>query len=128
MFVIPAAVVGAILVAFPVHWIVLCTFKWGDVIQLTDKNIQNVEHVGFAFAAPLAFVLCGARIAPNRKLGVAIILGILTILLAVASFLYVVSDPSLRISTPVRGSIGAVFGLVGIATAIVVVKSWCKRT
>lgn len=126
ILVLPAAILGAVLIAFPVHWIVFATFVWGDegIVQLSEEAAGNVERVLTAFAMPLALILCGARMAPSRRLSVAVILALLLVTLSAASFWYVLQRPDLTFTTPVRGAFGIVASLIGIVTSIVLVKSW----
>lgn len=124
--VLPAAILGSVLVAFPVHWVVMSTFRWGDdnFIELSEEGAENVERVVFAFAVTLTFVLCGAYTAPKWKMPVAIALASLLTLLTAASYIYVALDPDLYFATPVRGKIGLIAGFGGLVTSFVVVRSW----
>lgn len=124
IMVLPAGLVSVILVSFPVHWVALGTFKYGSLVEgLSDDAVDNVERVIFVFFAPLVFVLAGAKVAPKHRMGVAIALSSILILLSGASFAYVLLSPSLVIGTPVRGAIGIGSGILGLATALYTVKS-----
>lgn len=126
ILVLPAAIVGAVLVAFPVHWIVFATFRWGDdnIVQLSEEGAGNVERVVTVFAVPLALILCGARVAPSRRFGVAISLASLLVVLIATSFWIVLREHELSFTSPVRGIFSMAAFVVGTVTAIIVVRSW----
>ena len=123
VLVLPAAVVCAVLVSFPVHWVVLSTFRMGAMIELSDAAAQNVERVAFAFFGPFAFVVAGTKVAPKHPFAVSVVLTCILLLWGVASFVFIAVSPSVTMKTPVRGSIGVVCALLGLVAALFVARS-----
>ena len=70
--VVPAGIIAAALILFPVHWIVMTTLGgWGidSVVEIRDPNtLRNIESLLQAAVGPLAFIYVGARTAPSRMI------------------------------------------------------------
>jgi hypothetical protein len=69
--VVPAGIVAAALLSFPVHWVVMMTVGgWGidPVVEIRDpKTLRSIEYVLQAAFGPLAFTYCAARTAPSHR-------------------------------------------------------------
>ena len=69
--VVPAGIITAALVAFPVHWVVMSTLGgWGidPIVEIRDENIlRNIELVLQAAFGPLAFIYFASHTAPSHK-------------------------------------------------------------
>lgn len=100
--VFPGALLSALLVAFPVHWVVM-------LIQLTDtpeesfitiggKGLlaaippETLERLGYAFFVPFTFISIGAAIAPRFKFFTASVLGTLVIVFLAYAHLVVAKN------------------------------------
>lgn len=123
ILVLPAGFVCMLLVSFPVHWVALATFKYGEVFKLSDNAVDSVERVMFAFFGPLVFVVAGAKVAPKYRMGVAITLSSFLILIIGGSLAIVLLNPSWVITTPVLSVFGIVSGILGLAAGLYAVKS-----
>jgi len=75
--VLPGAVIGAVLVAFPIHWIIMFIKYTGTEVgedgTITYDNIiaaippDVLEYFAYAFFTPFVIILAGAYIAPSLK-------------------------------------------------------------
>ncbi len=93
--VLPAGILSAVLVSFPVHWAVLIITGFAgndDSIGLGDLPPETLERLGIAFFVPLAFVMGGAKVAPTYRLQTAVVLIILLAMAFSASTTYVASN------------------------------------
>jgi hypothetical protein len=82
--VFPGALVTALLVTFPVHWIVMLIHS-NPEHTLSGIPVRRLEYAGYAFFLPLTFVLVGANIAPFYKFKTGIVLACLWLLFVVGS-------------------------------------------
>jgi len=68
---IPGGSFAALLVSFPLHWVVMCTLGgWGmdAVIEIrSPETLHTIERWLQALVGPLAFVYCASRIAPSQR-------------------------------------------------------------
>lgn len=88
---LPAGIIAAVLVMFPLHWIVMINLGgWGidPVIELRDpKSLKNIELFLQAAFGPLAFIYFAARTAPNHKQTCSVLLaGIIVIGLPILTY------------------------------------------
>jgi len=93
--VLPAAILSAVLISFPVHWAVMIFTGFAgndDTIGLWDLPPETLERLGVAFFVPLAFVMVGARVAPTYRLQTAVVLIILLAMAFSAGATYVASN------------------------------------
>ena len=69
--VVPAGIIAAALVLFPVHWLVMASLGgWGidPIVEIRDpKTLRNIESVLQAAFGSLAFIYFAARTAPSHK-------------------------------------------------------------
>lgn len=81
--VVPAAVVGGVLITFPMHWLVMinlggCSSE--PIIEIRDRDtLKSIELFLQGFLCPFAFVYAGAYTAPSRKLAVSVVLAIVVV-------------------------------------------------
>ena len=126
---IPAGLIAAGLVMFPLHWIVMINLGgWGmePLIEIRDiDTLRNIEMILQAAFGPLAFVYCAARIAPRYRQATSILLsGVIVIGLPILTHWW-------NANTVARGSgllLNHGFGrflanVVGAAVAIYLVRS-----
>ena len=83
--VVPGGILAIVLVAFPLHWIVMMNIGgWGQdggLIEVRNTDtLRSIESWLQAVFAPLAFVYCASRIAPSFRNIVSILLTILVVL------------------------------------------------
>ena len=117
----PAALVLGIVVQFPIHWLVLGTFKYGDMIELSDGAIVAVERLAVAFFVPLTAIVGGSRIVvrPQRRSAAIALSGATLLFMAVAYIMVLASDRA-SFDSPTLAACAAALNLAGIGTAIVV--------
>jgi len=89
--VVPAGIIAAALVSFPVHWFVMGTLGgWGidPVVEIRDpKTLRNIESVLQAAFGPLAFIYFAARTAPYyRKITSVLFAGIVVLGLPILAY------------------------------------------
>lgn len=81
--VLPAAILAAALVAFPIHWLVMINLGgWSrePVIEIRDQEtLKSIEVFLQGLLGPLAFVYAGARTAPSRHFTVAVVLVVVVV-------------------------------------------------
>lgn len=69
--VVPAGIIAAVLISFPVHWLVMVNLGgWGidPVVEIRDSNtLRNIESLLQAVFGPLALIYFAARTAPSHK-------------------------------------------------------------
>lgn len=83
LFIIPAAVLAAALVAFPIHWLVMINLGgWSrePIIEIRDQGtLKSIELFLQGLFGPFAFVYAGARTAPSRRFPVALVLAVIVV-------------------------------------------------
>ena len=99
--VLPGAVLSGLLVAFPIHWVVMLIQLFGrsdDSFITIDGKIllaaippAMLEGFGQALFAPLAIISIGARIAPRFRFRTGIVLSIFLIVGLIAVQILVAS-------------------------------------
>jgi hypothetical protein len=85
--VLPAALMGALLVSFPVHWAVMLISLFDrpdeSAITVNGKGLlasidpQVLERFGYALFVPMVLIVVGAKVAPRFKFQTGIALAIL---------------------------------------------------
>lgn len=69
--VVPAGIIAAVLVSFPVHWVVMGTLGgWGvdPIVEIRDpKTLRYIESVLQAAFTPLVFIYFAAQTAPSHN-------------------------------------------------------------
>jgi len=121
--VVPAGIVAAFLVMFPVHWLVMITlggFGINPVVEIRDPNtIRYIESVLQAVFGPLAFIYFATRTAPSHRKIISILFaGIVVLGLPILAYWWNTSTISngsgaehgfARIFANVIGAVGAIY-------------------
>jgi hypothetical protein len=126
--VVPGALLGAIIVMFPIHWVAMYIHHFGTPDpMITDEQgrgllqsmpLESLERFGDALFVSGTFIAVGAFIAPRFHFGTAIAL---TLLLAGFMSWVFVSAGSMGIhitDSPFRIVINAVLCLIGVGVAL----------
>lgn len=81
---LPAGILAAAIVAFPVHWFVMVNFTGMNREPLIEignpETLRHIELLLQALFGPLAFVYCAGRTAPGYKRLVAVLLAVALVL------------------------------------------------
>ncbi len=80
--VLPCALLGFILVLFPLHWVLQATTYEGGTVQISIETANRIERILTPLVASFGFVSGGTAAAPRRRLSVAIFLSLLLIVSA----------------------------------------------
>ena len=129
---LPAGLLAAVLVAFPVHWFVMVNFggcSQDPVIEIRDpETLRNIEYFLRAVFGPLAFVYAAARTAPNFRMVVAVALSLVVVIGSpmAAFFLSNASAAAGRGVVVEYGLFTTLAQMVGTAGAVSVVY-WSRR-
>jgi hypothetical protein len=116
--VIPAGLVAAVLVSFPIHWFVMINLGGASqdpIIEIQDTaTLENVERFLQALLAPLACIFFGAKTAPSHKTATAVVLAG-TILIGVPALAYWLntSGGNIHVEHGVRQTIAHAVGAAG---------------
>ncbi len=81
--VIPVGITIAVLIMFPIHWILLIWVNVGDAPLfglITNETIEHIERLIIAFTIPFVIIYVGALIAPTHHMETGITLAIITAL------------------------------------------------
>ena len=119
--VIPTAIIVAILILFPIHWVVYFSDFAGTWIGEILKHIgykdinNNVERLLDALFVGGTFVYVGAKMAPNHHFKTAIVLSTVPILIFVYLLFLINSHQGYRLDETVW-SMGIKIGLVIFGT------------
>ena len=62
--VIPAGVLAALLVMFPIHWLIMIASASGDSFIVALLSAEVVEQLAISFTSPFCVIYVGARVAP----------------------------------------------------------------
>lgn len=123
--VIPGALLGVLLVTFPIHWFVM--FQYMDTPDYGAKDLetiinpQTLELLLKAFFAPCIFIALGSRIAPKFKFYTGIVLAIALGVFYGYAATVVVGEIQEGLYTPVRWlrlGITALLCIAGIAVGL----------
>lgn len=118
--VLPAAVLGLVLVSFPVHWVLLASFTRDDAfLQLSSEGLATVERLAIAFFAPFAFIAVGSWTAPRHNFQAALVLAGVVLLVLGLVYGYALFAPQNRVAID---PLMVVLNLVGTTAAVV--RAW----
>ncbi len=120
--VLPGALLGGILVGFPLHWILYFTLR-NETIFI-DPYPELPERILFPFVMTIVFIWVGSRIAPEHKLKTSIVLfGILLFIIGGFVFLTLSGSDWLGYQLYFQYSgIGTVMAVVGAFVGLYIVK------
>ena len=86
VLVLPAAILGGILLLFPLHWIIMASCSSPDsTVQLGNESKEGLERALTGLVAPFGFVYCGALTAPAFRRISAIALAVLLAVAAIGA-------------------------------------------
>ena len=129
ILVLPGAIIAAVLIAFPIHWVVMFTLGgWGrdPIIEIGDTStLRAIELFLQGLLGPLAFVCAAAFIAPVYRLVVSIAAGLTVVIGAavLAMWMNSLNDPVLSVR---YGVVTLIANVAGAAGAILLVKHHTK--
>ncbi len=99
--VLPGALSSVVLMAFPIHWIVMLIQMFGEsddsFITTDGKNLlaavppEDLERFGQALFAPFAFISGGAWIAPSQRFRTGVGLAVILVAMGILLYTYVAS-------------------------------------
>lgn len=121
LLVVPGGLAGALLILFPMHWMVMVTFGgWNPepTVVIGDRNqLKQIEIFLQGFLVPFAFVYCGAWIAPSNQIITSRVLAILGGSLGLIAVIAIMAfRPSEQLNNPaipiITNMIGAALGAV----------------
>ena len=121
--VVPAGIIAAALVLFPVHWLVMLSLGgWSinPIVEIRDPNtLRNIESLLQAVFGPLAFIYFAARTAPShKKITSVLFAGIIILGVPILAYLYnmisngsgIIFEPTFaRFTANVIGATGAIY-------------------
>lgn len=79
--VFPAGVAAAVLVMFPIHWLVMIAFSFGEAPLFGLLSAKTVEQLAIAFSTPFFIICVGAWTAPAHRSETSVALAIATALI-----------------------------------------------
>jgi len=120
--VFPAGIAAAVLVMFPIHWLIFMTAAFGDSPffgLLSAETAETFERLAIAFTTPFFIIYVGVLTAPThkRETGVALAITIALILGGVYVLAFT-GGPQFRGWGSLYFGATPVLNLVGIATAL----------
>jgi hypothetical protein len=121
--VFPAGIAAAVLVMFPIHWLIVMIAAFGDTPFLGLLSARTVEHLASAFTAPFFIIYVGVLTAPTHKSETGVALAITTAL--ILGGIYVLAftgGPQFSGWSSLYFGATPVLNLVGMATALYKVR------
>lgn len=131
--VIPAGIIAAIIVSFPVHWLVMVNFGGcgaDPVVEIRDPNtLRDIESVLQAAFGPLAFIYFAARTAPNYRLIISgLLAGIIVLGVPILAYWWNINTTSNESGILLgHGFARIVANVIGAAGAIYTVRSYERK-
>ena len=116
--VLPGAVLAALIVMFPIHWVILLTYGIGGNIIVGFLGVDTAERLVVAFVTPFVIVRVGARISPSRRMETAIGLAVATALLLGAGYMFVFTSPTFAGWYSLHYGATPVLNLAGLAVGL----------
>ena len=112
--VLPGSLLAGLLATFPLHWVLLATFEYGQIISGIDT--KPIEYLLYPFVIAAIFVYTGSRIAPKYRFKTSIVLFVIYLLLWITAnvivFLHIINIPNAHFDArSVLALTGAVVGL-----------------
>ena len=135
--VVPGALLGAVIVMFPVHWVAMYIHHFGtsDPI-ITDEHgrgllqsmpLESLERFGDALFVPGTLIMVGAFIAPRLHFATGIVLTLFLIGFMSWTFLSASSMGIHIVDSPFRLVITAILWLVSVVSALSYARGLDKR-
>ncbi|MDQ7838839.1 MAG: hypothetical protein RDU59_10180 [Thermodesulfobacteriota bacterium] len=126
---VPAGIIAAALVMFPLHWLVMINLGgWGidPIIEIRDpRTLRNIESILQAAFGPLAFIYFAARTAPNHRQITSVLLsGIIVIGLPILAYWWNANTISKGSGILIEHGFARVLAnVIGVAGAIYLIRS-----
>jgi len=128
--VLPGAFLCALVVEFPIHWVVMLIQLFGgsndDSVISVDGKIplaaippEMLERFGYAFFTPVVIIVFGTKIAPSFKMQTGIALAILWGIFFGAGMTFLISQGHYSGSSWLRFAITCVLGIAGVSVGLV---------
>ncbi len=115
----PAGLATAILVLFPIHWLIVMAADFGDTPFFGLISARTVEHLASAFTTPFFIIYVGVLTAPTHKSETGVALAITTALILGGVYVLAFSGgPQFSGWGSLYFGATPVLNLVGIATAL----------
>jgi len=95
--VLPGALLAALLISFPIHWLAL---RFDAKGLLPGISWQQFERLGYALILPYVMIIAGAYIAPRYKARASLVLAAIVGFLAICGIVIVASNDSLTLDGP----------------------------
>jgi hypothetical protein len=120
--VIPAGIVVALLIQFPIHWTIMLASSSEESL-ITGWSTRTVEELVVAFATPLCVIYFGSWVAPKRRIETSIALAIIiAIILGGVYVLAFTGGPQFSGWGSLHYGFTPLLNLAGIAVALFLVK------
>ena len=117
--VIPAGLIAAVLVMFPIHWLIMIIAKFGDNLFFTLLSSETLERLVIAFTTPFFVIYVGTWTAPTHRGEAGLALAIATALILGGVYvLAFTGGPMFRGWSSLYFGATPVLNLVGIAIAL----------
>lgn len=125
--VVPAGITVAVLIMFPIHWLLILWVNIGDVPffgLISAETIEHIERIIIAFTTPFFIIYIGALIAPNHHKETGVALAIFTALILGGLYVFAFTgNPYLVNWNSIYFGATPVLNLTGIATALFIIRS-----
>ncbi len=120
--VFPAGIAAAMLVTFPIHWLIVMTAAFGDSPffgLLSAETAETFERLTIAFTTPFFIIYVGVLTAPTHKSETGVALAITTALIMGGVYVLAFSGgPRFSGWSSLYFGATPALNLVGIATAL----------
>jgi len=121
--VFPAGIAAAVLVMFPIHWLIVMIAAFGDTPLFGLLSARTVEHLVIAFTTPFFIIYVGALTAPMHKNETGVALAITTaLMMGCAYVLAFTGGPQFSGWSSLYFGATPVLNLAGIATALYTIR------
>lgn len=132
--VVPAGIIAAALVLFPVHWLVMINLggmgSIDPIVEIRDpETLRNIESILQAAFGPLAFIYFAARTAPShRKITSVLLAGLIVIGLPILAYWWNTNTISNGSGVLLdQGFARILANVIGAAGAIYLIRSHARK-
>ena len=121
--VVPAGLAAAVLVTFPIHWLIVITAAFGDSSFWGLLSAETVERLAMAFTTPFFVIYVGTWTAPTHRGETSIVLAIITALILGGVYvLAFTGGPRFSGWSSLYFGAMPILNLTGMATALYIVR------
>ena len=121
--VFPTGLAAAVLVLFPIHWLIVMIATFGDTPFFGLLSARTMEHLASAFTTPFFIIYVGVLMAPMHKSETGVTLAITTALILGGVYvLAFTGGPQFSGWGSLYFGATPVLNLVGIATALLKIR------